>query len=58
MATMKTEYLLKLDEEDAVALKKVLGGMNDEAFASLGVRGDDRRRMSEIWALLPLDDDE
>ena len=58
MATMKTEYLLKLDEEDAVALKKVLGGMNDDEFAKLGVRGDDRKRMSDIWDLLPFEDDE
>lgn len=58
MATMKTEYLLKLDEEDAFVLKKVLGGMNDDQFAALGVRGDDRRRMSDIWDLLPFDEDD
>lgn len=58
MATMRAEYLLRLDEEDAVALKKVLGGMNDDEFAKLGIRGDDRKRMSEILHLLPFDGDE
>lgn len=58
MATMKTKYFLELDEKDAAALKKVLGGMNDDEFEELGVRGDDRRRMSDIWGLLPFDEDE
>ncbi len=58
MATMKTEYLLKLDEDEALALKKVLGGMNDDEFAKLGVRGDQRRAMSDIWDLLPFEEDE
>lgn len=58
MATIKTEYLLKLDEEDAAALKKVLGGMNDDEFARLGIRGEDRSRMSDIWDLLPFEHDE
>jgi len=53
MATMKAEYLLKLDEEDAAALKMVLGNMDDDEFSKLGVSGDDRKRMSVIYDLLP-----
>lgn len=30
MATIKTEYLLKLDEKEALLLSKALGSFNDE----------------------------
>jgi len=58
MATIETEYLLKLNETEAFALRKVLGGMNDDEFAELGVRGEQRSAMSDIWDLLPFEDDE
>ena len=53
MATIKTEYLLKLEKEDIITLKKVLGHINNNDFDMLGVQDDDRKRMSEIWRLLP-----
>lgn len=56
MATIKTEYLLKLDEKEALLLSKALGSFNDDEFARVGIRDDDRRRLSEIFYLLPNDD--
>lgn len=58
MAAMKIEYTLTLTEEEALSLKKILGGMNDDEFAKLGVRGEQRRAISDIWDLLPFEDDE
>ena len=53
MATINTEFILRLDEEDVTVLKKVLGGMTDNEFSKLGVIEEDRKRMSAIWRLLP-----
>jgi len=46
-------YTIKLDANQAAVLKRVLGGLNDNEFGALGVRGEDRQRMSDLWDLLP-----
>ena len=53
MATIETEHLLKLSQREAEVLKMILGGMNDDQFAKLGVTGDDRKLMAAMWYLLP-----
>lgn len=56
---MKIDYIFKLtmNEKEAATLKKVLGGLNDHDFEALGVTGEDRATMHELWDLLP-DDEE
>jgi hypothetical protein len=58
MAIMEIEYRLQLNEAEVFALKKILGGMNYDDFEKLGICGDDRQRIADIWDLLPFEDDE
>lgn len=56
MPELKITYHIDLDEAEAFALKKLLGNMNDQQFSELGIKGEDRQRMSEIYDLLPYDE--
>ena len=58
MPKLMTTYTLELNEKEAAALKKLLGGMNDPEFAKAGISGEDRYYMSEIYNLLPHDEDD
>lgn len=53
MAKARQITILELDELETALLKKLLGGMNNSEFAELGIKGDDRDKMSYIWSLLP-----
>ncbi|WP_299073267.1 hypothetical protein [uncultured Paraglaciecola sp.] len=58
MSKIRITYTIDLNENEASALKRLLGSMNDKQFAEFGIKGDDRQAMSDIWNLLPYDDDE
>ena len=58
MATIQQKYILELDYPEAVALKTLLGSMNDEEFSAHGVSGEARRLMADLWHLLPFPDEE
>ena len=58
MPEIRITYTIDLNEDEAAALKKLLGNMNDKQFAEFGIKGNDRQSMSDIWNLLPYDDDE
>lgn len=46
---VKTIYILELSEKEAQALKKLVGSFNDSEFAKLGITGEDREFMHEIY---------
>ena len=53
MADIRTDYTLTIDQDEAVALKRLLGSMNDVQFGELGISDEDRVRMAGIYDLLP-----
>lgn len=53
MAEIETTYTLRFDEEEVLALKKLLGAMNDDDFAQYGIQGVERERMHDLWVVLP-----
>ena len=55
---IERKLIITLTEQEASALKKVLGGLSDPEFSKLGVSGDDRKSMSELYDLLPYGDDQ
>ena len=58
MVDLKTTYTLILNEDEGRALKRLLGSMNDNEFAQHGIKGVDIETMSEIWDVLPYDEEE
>jgi len=57
MATVKAKYIIELNEEEALVLKKLLGGMTDNQFSEHGITGNSRNLMNKLWRSLP-DEDE
>ena len=53
MAQMIIGFTLELDKAEALALKKILGSMNDKEFAAKGIEGENRELIRNIWDLLP-----
>ena len=58
MAKVKASYTIELNQEEALAFKKLLGSMTDDQFSAHGITGDDRRMMSDVWNSLPYGDEE
>tara|TARA_R110000737_G_scaffold108221_1_gene140937 strand:- start:707 stop:883 length:177 start_codon:yes stop_codon:yes gene_type:complete len=58
MVTVKKNYILELDEKEARALKILLGNMTDLEFKAVGIEGENRMIIREIWDLLPYDEDD
>tara|TARA_R110000822_G_scaffold100860_1_gene226825 strand:- start:1524 stop:1700 length:177 start_codon:yes stop_codon:yes gene_type:complete len=58
MVTLKKFYSLELDEKEARALKIVLGNMTDLEFKAVGIEGENRMIIQEIWDLLPYGEDD
>jgi len=44
--------ILKLNEAESFALKKLLGNINDEQFKQFEISGDDRQTMTDIYNCL------
>ena len=51
-------FILKLNEVEANALKKLLGSMNDQEFKNFGIVGDDRNIIRDIYDSLEYLEDE
>ena len=52
---IETVYHIRLEEEAAIALKKLLGHQTDGEYADAGIYGDSRALMRDLWGLLPDD---
>jgi len=55
---LKTTYTIHLDVNEAAALKTLLGSMNDEEFSRVGIKGEDREVMSNLYDLIPHSDED
>ena len=53
MAKIITTYTIELNKTEALALKQILGSMNDKEFAAKGVEFENRELIRDIWDLLP-----
>ena len=53
---LEINYTIHLNEKEAKALKTLLGNMSDPEFAKAGIRGEDRKIVSEIWQAIPYED--
>lgn len=53
MANMIVNFTLELNKDEALALKQILGSMNDKEFAAKGIKGENRELIRDIWDLLP-----
>jgi len=50
---IEVTYKLTMSEAQAVALKRVLGGLTDKQFEAVGVIGKDRESMRALYGELP-----
>jgi len=55
---IKITYTLTLTEEEALALKTVLGHLSDIQYNELGVTGLGLEAMHDLWNMLPDDEEE
>ena len=53
MAKIITTYTIELNKTEALALKQILGSMNDKEIAAKGVEFENRELIRDIWDLLP-----
>jgi len=53
MAKLTKIYTLELTQIEMAALEQLLGGLTDPQFEKAGIKGGDRRALSDIWNLLP-----
>ncbi|MCP4101726.1 MAG: hypothetical protein GY750_09920 [Lentisphaerae bacterium] len=58
MANMIVNFTLKLSKDEALALKQILGSMNDKEFAAKGIEGENRILLGDIWDMLPDKDED
>tara|TARA_R110000850_G_scaffold238326_1_gene362990 strand:- start:376 stop:552 length:177 start_codon:yes stop_codon:yes gene_type:complete len=58
MVKLKKTYSLELNEDEAKALKRLLGNMTDPQFKEFGIEGERRMIIQEIWDCLPFDDED
>ena len=58
MANMIVNFTLELNKSEALALKKILGSMNDKEFAAKGIEGENRELIRDILGLLPDKDED
>jgi hypothetical protein len=56
---MKSErfYQITFTEEEGIALRKILGQLSDNEKMEKGLSGEQCTIVSEIYGLLPLDED-
>lgn len=57
MAQLETTYTLVLSESEAMSLKKLLGNIPEVDKKKFGLDQEGCRQTSEIWSLLPFEDE-